>query len=83
MNSLNGEWEDGLGRRRTYPVENHIDIPTCVDDRGFAAEERHFSQHTHDSVLEVGEVRGEDSGSLWVIHVWGVLLICRGKGVGG
>lgn len=55
-------------RKMAVTSQHNIDVAACIDDGSFAAQLHDFAEDAHDTVLELGEVRGQDAGSLGVVH---------------
>jgi hypothetical protein len=51
-----------IENQSTYPVQQHVNVSSSVDDCCFAAQFHNFAKHADEFVLELLEVRGQDAG---------------------
>ena len=61
----------------TYPIQNQIHIPSCIDDCRVAAQLQDFTQHAHKFVLEGLQVRCQNAWSLFEGHFASKVVIGR------
>lgn len=52
----------------SYPVQDNIYMPTCIDNRSVATQLDDFAKDAHDAVLEGVEVGRENARGLGMVH---------------
>jgi hypothetical protein len=56
------------GQNVTYPIQNHINMTSGVDDGRLATQLHDLTQHAHNAVLELRQVRSKNTWGLRVVH---------------